>query len=80
MEQPDYSMAEALRVTELAHELLGKGISVDQREFPFPFEILDPHHALLPRIDATYDGLHYFQTAHHTPVIALLNMLCGKLL
>ena len=80
MQHPDYSMSEALRVTELAYELLGEKMPADQREFPFPFEIFDPWHALLPRIDATVDGLHYGKTAHHTPVIALLNKLCGKLL
>ena len=78
--RPSYTMAEGLRLDQLAKELLGEDMPAEQRQFPFPFKVIDSHHALLPRIDATMDGVHYGQTTRHAAVIALLNMLCGELL
>jgi len=80
LRSPGYTLAKGISLTKIARETIGDDMPQAEREFPFPFHVLDPFQALLPRIDATMDGLHYGQTTHHTPLIALLNALCRELL
>jgi len=77
---PGYTLAKGRQATRLMQETLGEEMPEEDREFPFPFQLIDPYQALLPRLDATYDGIHYGLTAHQTPMIALLNSLCRGLL